>query len=118
MIFKNDDRVLITGNSEEHPSRHILVGKRGTVSEVYRNEVVVLVDQHGSWTIPLYDVSLVYKIIVYRTGGTVNFKWSQVLEIYRSDEEARGKRDEIHRMGYPTKLIEQGDSMPTTFDGN
>lgn len=41
--------------------------------------------------------------ILYRTGGTANFRWCRVFGIFTADE-AEAKRAELERMGYPTCL--------------
>jgi hypothetical protein len=56
-------------------------------------------------------------IIVYRTGGTIDFKWQRVFDTFPSEDAAKARREEIERMGYPTKLITDDSQIPTTFHG-
>jgi hypothetical protein len=39
--------------------------------------------------------------VIYRTGGTENFKWVRVLDVF-TREEAATKKAELERMGYPS----------------
>jgi hypothetical protein len=59
--------------------------------------------------------------VIYRTGGTVNFKWNRVLGSFNR-EEAVSECESLERMGYPTLMhdVEMLDSigMPETFDAN
>lgn len=58
--------------------------------------------------------------VIYRTGGTENFKWTRVLENYRTREAAQTKAAEIERMGYKTLIhrAAQLDSngLPESYD--
>lgn len=40
--------------------------------------------------------------VIYRTGGTENFKWHRVAENYRSIEQAIEKRISLEKAGYPS----------------
>jgi hypothetical protein len=56
--------------------------------------------------------------VIYRTGGTENFRWHRVLDIL-TREEAATKADELNRMGYPS-LVHNADrlnaiGLPDTF---
>ena len=57
-------------------------------------------------------------VIVYRTGGTRNFKWLRSLAL-ESYETAIEKRNEVERMGYPAYVVDLGLSyaigLPDTF---
>lgn len=39
--------------------------------------------------------------VIYRTGGTPNWKWHRVLDVYATRAQAEAKAGEIGRMGYP-----------------
>lgn len=39
--------------------------------------------------------------VIYRTGGSANWKWHRVLDAYATRAQAEAKADEIERMGYP-----------------
>lgn len=60
-----------------------------------------------------------YYVVVYRTGGTVNFKWHHTIA-YASLREAKATRDTNLTMGYPSyvvaldKVKEYG--LPNTFE--
>ena len=55
--------------------------------------------------------------LVYRTGGTDNFKWNHSLGM--SKPEAIAKKPELEKMGYPTMIYKWEDltniGMPETF---
>ena len=57
-------------------------------------------------------------IVIYRTGGTLNFKWHQTTPV-SSYAEAAQRSAEIERMGYPTRIHEAqrlaSIGMPETF---
>lgn len=58
--------------------------------------------------------------VIYRTGGTENFKWNRVGERYSDRASARESADGLERMGYPalvhdTKLLDS-IGLPETFD--
>ena len=57
--------------------------------------------------------------IVYRSGGTENFKWNRVLDTFPTYEAARIKASEIEKMGYPTLIHDTQQlniiGLPETF---
>jgi hypothetical protein len=57
-------------------------------------------------------------VVIYRTGGTRNFKWTRSLSI-PSFEDAIAKRNDVERMGYPAYVERLAASMvfglPDTF---
>ena len=58
--------------------------------------------------------------VIYRTGGTENFKWNRVGERYSDRTSAEESADGLERMGYPslvhdTKLLDS-IGLPETFD--
>jgi hypothetical protein len=57
--------------------------------------------------------------VIYRTGGTENFKWNRVLERL-SQAEAFEKKTELQAMGYKTIICKTKQldviGMPETFD--
>jgi len=58
--------------------------------------------------------------VIYRTGGTVNFKWNRVLETYKTMEAARAIVAELEKMGYKA-LVHHTRSLnliglPETFE--
>ena len=58
--------------------------------------------------------------VIYRTGGTDNFKWHIVGEIYRSSLLAYDKRNELVKMGYRA-IVHDADrlsviGLPETFE--
>jgi len=58
--------------------------------------------------------------IGYRTGGTDNFQWKRVLELYPSRDAANVKVQELRTMGYPAHVYDaqQLDALglPETFE--
>ena len=56
--------------------------------------------------------------VVYRTGGTVNFKWNRSVAV-DSKEAAEAVALTVERMGYPAKIVDYHLSMsiglPETF---
>lgn len=57
--------------------------------------------------------------IIYRTGGTDNFKWHRVGERYTTPTLAYAKQSELEKMGYPslvhdTEMIES-IGLPDTY---
>lgn len=63
-----------------------------------------------------------YFEVIFRTGGTDNFKWKTVAELYRPDQlnKAAAKVDELTKAGYPAVIVERSQlaaaGMPTTFE--
>jgi len=60
--------------------------------------------------------------VIYRTGGTENFKWNRVGERYPDRSSAQKSADGLERMGYPslvhdTKLLD-AIGLPETFNAN
>jgi hypothetical protein len=57
-------------------------------------------------------------VIVYRMGGTRNFRWQRSLSLDSYDA-AIEKRNDVERMGYPAHVVDLGLSMafglPDTF---
>jgi hypothetical protein len=51
----------------------------------------------------------------YRTGGTFNFTWKPVLELFPSLDKTVETRADLGRMGYPTIVLNYGDPQPTDF---
>lgn len=58
--------------------------------------------------------------IIYRTGGTANFRWHRVLERYATRHAASPVQDELERAGYLTRchVTRQLDAigLPETFE--
>jgi hypothetical protein len=57
--------------------------------------------------------------VIYRTGGSANFKWRRVLDVYATRAQAEAKADEIEHMGY-TALVHDAArldaiGMPDTY---
>lgn len=57
--------------------------------------------------------------VIYRTGGTDNFKWHKVYERYINRDDARAKQADLNAAGYPalvhdTQLLDSV-GMPETF---
>ena len=56
----------------------------------------------------------------YRTGGTSNFKWNRVLEVYGTREDAADKARELATAGYPSLVYSaallDAIGLPETFD--
>lgn len=56
--------------------------------------------------------------VVYRTGGTENFKWNRSLAMSR--DEADNRQGELKRMGYRAMVVNYKDSLsiglPETFE--
>ena len=57
--------------------------------------------------------------VIFRTGGTDNFKWNLVGERFATKESAVSKKAELERMGYPS-LVHDADmlaaiGMPETY---
>lgn len=56
--------------------------------------------------------------VVYRTGGTANFKWHRSLAMTR--EEADSSKKELERMGYRAMVVSHllsiSIGLPDTFD--
>ena len=56
--------------------------------------------------------------VIYRTGGTENFKWHRVADRF-TRETAIAKRDELQKAGYPAHIAGWDASMsiglPETF---
>ena len=50
--------------------------------------------------------------VIYRTGGTENFKWHKVLTHFTDYESARKRALEIERQGYKT-IIHDTDKLNT-----
>ena len=48
--------------------------------------------------------------VIYRTGGTKNFKWKCVQTLFNNYDEACQKAEEIERMGYFT-IIQVVDDL-------
>jgi hypothetical protein len=59
--------------------------------------------------------------VIYRTGGTANFRWNRVLDLF-TREEAAAKVAELGRMGYPALVHDakrlDAVGMPETFSGD
>jgi hypothetical protein len=60
--------------------------------------------------------------VIYRTGGTENFKWNRVGERYTNRTSAKESADGLERMGYPalihdTKLLD-AIGLPSTYSAN
>lgn len=60
--------------------------------------------------------------VIYRTGGTENFKWNRVGERYTSKTAALDSAAELAKMGYPSlvhdaKLLDS-IGLPETFDAS
>ena len=60
--------------------------------------------------------------VIYRTGGTENFKWNRVGERYPDRASAKESAASLERMGYPslvhdTKLLDS-IGLPESFDAN
>ena len=60
--------------------------------------------------------------VIYRTGGTENFKWNHVGERYPDRESAIKSAEDLSRMGYPAlvhdaKLLDS-IGLPETFDAS
>jgi hypothetical protein len=57
-------------------------------------------------------------VVIYRTGGTENFRWNRVLDAF-TREEAATTADELGRMGYPAlvHIVARLDAigLPDTF---
>jgi hypothetical protein len=58
--------------------------------------------------------------VIYRTGGTVNFKWKRVLNIFIDKESAQMKKDELEKMGYKTLIFKTDQlnsiGLPESYD--
>lgn len=57
--------------------------------------------------------------VIYRTGGSANWKWHRVLDVYATRSQAEAKADEIEHMGY-TALVHDAArldaiGMPETY---
>lgn len=59
--------------------------------------------------------------VIYRTGGTENYRWHRVLDTFTRDEAAT-KADELARMGYPALVHNAGRltaiGLPDTFSAD
>ena len=60
--------------------------------------------------------------VIYRTGGTENFKWNRVGERYPDRQSAIKSTEELSKMGYPAlvhdaKLLDS-IGLPETFDAS
>lgn len=60
--------------------------------------------------------------VIYRTGGTENFKWNRVGERYPDRASAKESAAGLERMGYPslvhdTKLLD-AIGLPESFDAD
>ena len=57
--------------------------------------------------------------VIYRDGGTINFKWHRVGGTYDNSQEADNKAAEIERMGYKTYVYKTQEldkiGMPETY---
>jgi hypothetical protein len=58
--------------------------------------------------------------LVFRTGGTENFKWHRTNEHYTLDE-AILKNQEVQKMGYKSYVVKYQESknigLPETYEG-
>jgi hypothetical protein len=59
--------------------------------------------------------------VIYRTGGTENFKWNRVLALFENGQDAVAKKGELEKMGYPSLIHDthllDAVGMPETFVG-
>lgn len=64
---------------------------------------------------------MVEHIVVYQIGGTYNFQWRVVFEIFTSEEKMQDKIDSLMISGYPAKAITLADynqkGVPNTYEG-
>lgn len=58
--------------------------------------------------------------VIYRTGGTKNFKWKEVLPV-ATKKEAEKKKKELERMGYKSIIHKTKElrsiGLPDTYEG-
>ena len=68
----------------------------------------------------LQEVSRKQFAVIYRTGGTANYRWNRILENYATREAAVLKASELNRMGYPTHIHNafflDAAGLPETFE--
>lgn len=63
----------------------------------------------------------IYLVVLYRSGGTKNFKWKLVSELYRPDQApaAQAKVDELLKAGFPAIVVKQSTvkryGLPQSF---
>jgi hypothetical protein len=57
--------------------------------------------------------------VIYRTGGTENFAWHKILELYPTYEAAKVKADYEEHRGYPCLIFDTHQldviGMPETY---
>jgi hypothetical protein len=57
--------------------------------------------------------------VIYRDGGTLNFQWHRVLELYTDYTQASYKAIEIERMGYKSLVFNtkalNNIGLPTSY---
>lgn len=57
--------------------------------------------------------------VIYRTGGTENFKWHKVFTLFPKPDAAIETAEQIRKMGYPTMIFEtkklESIGMPETY---
>jgi hypothetical protein len=58
--------------------------------------------------------------VYYRTGGTENFQWHRVGDVFASSDAARDKTEELRQMGYPAHYDRKDTidaiGLPETFE--
>ncbi len=53
--------------------------------------------------------------VAYQQGGTLNFKWRLMAGVM-SEDVAAANVGQLRRMGYPARMLREGERLPDTFE--